>query len=68
MLAHTALKYDVEVKTNGQVELIVPFPPGEHVTIYVMQAGESFNDLINAAENNLGFWDNSLDDEDWNHA
>ena len=68
MSAQTALKYDLEVTKNGQVALNVPFPPGAHVTVFVVQASESFHDLIGAAESTLGFWDNPLDDEDWNHV
>ena len=68
MLAQTALKYDLEVKKDGHVELNVPFLPGEHVTVFVVQAGDSFHDLVGAAESSLGFWDTPLDDEDWNNA
>lgn len=68
MLGQTALKYDVEVTENGQVELSVPFPPGAHVTVFVIEAGESFNDLMGAAESSLAFWDNPYDDEEWNNA
>ena len=68
MLAQTALKYDVEVTENGQVELTVPFPAGVHVTVFVVEVGESFSDLMGAAESSLAFWDNAYDDEDWNHA
>lgn len=64
----TALKYDVEVNANGQVELAVPFPAGSHVTIFVLEAGELFADLLFASESSLAFWDNPLDDEDWNNA
>jgi hypothetical protein len=66
--AQTALKYDVEVNQNGQVELTVPFPPGAHVTVFVLEAGESFSDLMTATESTLDFWNNPLDDEDWNNA
>lgn len=68
MLAQTALKYDVEVNKNGQVELTVPFPPGVHVTVFVIETGESFNDLMGASQSSLAFWDNPYDDEDWNNA
>ena len=68
MLAQTALKYEIEVTENGQVELAVPFPPGAHVTVFVVESGESFSDLMLAAESSLAFWDNPLDDEDWNNA
>lgn len=68
MLTQTALKYDVEVDENGQVELTVPFPAGAHVTVFVVEAGETFADLMSAAESSLAFWDNPYDDEDWNDA
>ena len=29
---------------------------------------EDWSDLVAAAETSLAFWDNLLDDEDWNHA
>jgi len=68
MLAQTALKYEVEVKKDGQVELTVPFPEGSHVTVFVVDAGDAFADMLYAAQSSLEFWDNPLDDEDWNNA
>jgi len=63
------LKYELEVGDQGRVELNVPFAPGARVVVYVRRedAGE-FADLMAAAESSLGFWENPLDDEDWNHA
>jgi len=64
-----AFKYDVEVKEEGRVELSVPLPPGAHVTVFVIaESSERFDDLISAAQSSLDFWDNPLDDEDWNNA
>lgn len=68
MLAQTALKYDVEVNKDGLVELAVPFPAGAHVTVFILETGESFTDLLFASQSSLAFWDNPLDDEDWNNA
>jgi antirestriction protein ArdC len=68
MLAQTALKYDVEVNKDGQVELTVPFPVGAHVTVFVVDAGDGFADLLYASQSSLEFWNNPLDDEDWNNA
>jgi hypothetical protein len=68
MLSQTALKFDAQVQKNGQIELNVPFAPGEHVTVFVIQAGDTFFDLMNAAQTSLDFWDNPFDDEDWNNA
>jgi hypothetical protein len=31
-------------------------------------SGDDFADLIDAAQTNLGFWDNPQDDADWNNA
>ena len=68
MLAQTALKYDVEVSENGHVDLSVPFPAGARVTVFVLEAGDTFTDLLFASQSSLAFWDNPLDDEDWNNA
>ena len=72
-LSITALQYDAEVTDEGRVELKVPFRVGAWVKIFVIEdTGKSdavgFEDLVFAAETSLDFWDNSLDDEDWNHA
>ena len=68
MMAQTALKYDVEVKEHGRVELDVPFPAGAHVTVFIIESGDTFDDLLVASESNLDFWNNPVDDEDWNSA
>ncbi len=44
MMTQTALKYDVQVQQDGRVELKVPFPAGVHVTVFVIESGDSFND------------------------
>ncbi len=69
MMPQTALKYDVEVQDDGRVELTVPFPPGAHVIVFVIEAADdAFTDLLLAAQSSLDFWDNPFDDEDWNNA
>lgn len=68
MITQTALKYDVQVKENGRVELDVPFPAGAHLTVFVIESGEVFDDLMSASQTSLGFWNNPWDDEDWNNA
>jgi hypothetical protein len=68
-MVQTALKYDLSVPADGHIELHVPFPSGAHVTVFVVEEpAERFDDLLAAAESSLNFWDNPLDDEDWNHA
>lgn len=68
MLPQTALKYDVQVKSDGHLELDIPFPAGAHLTVFVIQSDDTFNDLLMATESSLDFWNNPLDDEDWNNA
>jgi hypothetical protein len=68
-MALTALKYNLEVKDEGRVELRVPFRPGSHVTVFVVEEpADSLADLLSAAQSSLDFWDNALDDEDWSNA
>jgi hypothetical protein len=68
-MGETALKYDTEVKDGGRVELSVPFPPGAHVVVFVIEAAENgFADLLSASQSSFDFWDNPFDDEDWNNA
>ncbi len=66
----TGWRYDVEVMDEGRVELQVPLPQGAHIIVYVTEesAAESFGDLLAASSTSLDFWDNALDDEDWNNA
>jgi len=69
MTRQTALKYDIEVKKDGHVEFAVPFAAGAHVVVFVIEAaGESFDDLLSAAQSSLNFWNNPYDDEDWNYV
>lgn len=68
-MTQTALKYDLEVKEKGRVELQVPFSPGKRITVFVIEEpADTFDDLILASQSSLDFWDNPYDDEDWNNA
>ena len=68
-MGSTALRYEAEVMEGGRVELHVPLPSGANVTVFVVPAtGDGTDDLLAAAESSMGFWDNPLDDEDWNEA
>lgn len=63
------LKYDTQVKDGGRVEFNVPLDVGVRVTVYVIESPNgTFADLLSATQSNLDFWDNPLDDEDWNNA
>lgn len=64
-----ALKYEIEVSEQGRFELQGPFTIGERLTVIVMpETGETFSDLSDASQSSLDFWNNPLDDEDWNDA
>jgi hypothetical protein len=63
-----ALKYEAQVQEHGKLELTVPFPPGSRVAVFVIEESNEFVDLLSAAQSSMGFWDNPLDDEDWNDA
>jgi hypothetical protein len=68
-MTQTALKYDLEVREKGRVELHVPFPPGVRLTVFVIEEpSDAFDDLVLASQSSLDFWDNPYDDEDWNNA
>jgi hypothetical protein len=65
----TALKYDTEVKDGGRLELDVPLAAGVAVTVFVIESPNGIaRDLLSASQSSLEFWDNPLDDEDWNDA
>ncbi len=62
-----AFKYELEVQDDGRLELKVPLPKGTRVTVFIAQeAPDDFSDLTLAATTSLDFWDNPIDDEEWN--
>ena len=63
-----AIKLEATVNAEGKLELAVPLAPGTRVEIVVLPHKETFDDLIQAAASSTDFWDNPLDDEDWNDA
>jgi hypothetical protein len=68
-MQHVALKYDTQVKDGGRLELDVPLDPGVRVTVFVIESTNSVShDLLAASQSSLEFWDNPLDDQDWNDA
>ena len=66
---HAALKFEAEVREEGRIELTVPYAPGAHVVVFVVQEpADAMDDLVTAAQTSLDFWDNPYDDQDWNNA
>jgi hypothetical protein len=63
------LQYEVEVGEQGQVNIQVPFSSGQKITVLVMQSQlETTQDLVAASTSSLAFWDNAIDDAEWNNA
>jgi hypothetical protein len=55
------------VGPGGRVELSLPLPPGTPVEVLVfVPEHDGVADLVEATGSATGFWDNPLDDEDWN--
>ncbi|MGB0383612.1 MAG: hypothetical protein ACPGWR_02215 [Ardenticatenaceae bacterium] len=69
LTTQTALKYDVKVAEEGVIKLEVPFSRGTRLLVFVLEEpADTFDDLLQASESSLDFWDNPFDDEDWNNA
>ena len=68
-MSHTAYKFETETGPNGKIELAVPAPAGTPVEVIVVVPGaDEFGELAAAAASSTDFWDNPIDDEDWNNA
>jgi hypothetical protein len=67
--SNAPIKYEVEVQEHGRIELQVPFAAGQKVVVLVMEdeTGD-FNDILAASSSSLEFWDNPIDDAEWNNA
>ena len=62
-----AYKSEATVGANGRVEVTLPLPAGTAVEVIVfVPPPDTCSDLVAAAGSVTGFWDNPLDDEDWN--
>lgn len=62
-------KFQAEVLPGGKVELTTPLPDGSRVEVLVMvQDADETADLLEAASSRTDFWDNPIDDQEWNDA
>ena len=68
-MTKSAFQFETKVGPGGKLEINVPLPLGTTVEVLVLapEANE-FADLVKAASTSTDFWDNPLDDEDWNNA
>jgi hypothetical protein len=68
-LMPTPLQYEVEVGEQGKIHLQVPFQAGQKIVIQVITPHpDHISDLVAASTSSLAFWDNAIDDAEWNHA
>jgi len=68
-MPETSLQFRAKVTPEGRIEVPVPFPSGTPVVVFVVEeSADGVADLTSAAQSSLDFWDNPLDDEDWNSA
>ena len=60
----------MEAGEEKRLELQVPFLLGSRASVLVFEEDTCApeDDLSAAAESSLGFWDNPVDDEEWNDA
>jgi hypothetical protein len=60
---------EAQVDPAGKLTVNVPLPPGSRVEVIVLaQQGDEFADLVRAASSSTEFWDNPIDDAEWNNA
>ncbi len=65
--SQTPLKYEVEVQAQGHIELQVPFAAGQKIVVLIVpEEQDDFSDLVAASASSLEFWDNPIDDAEWN--
>jgi len=63
----SAFKSVGKVGPGGRVEVSLPLPPGTPVEVIVFVPGaDDVAELVAASASATAFWDNPLDDEDWN--
>jgi hypothetical protein len=64
-----AFKLEAEVGADGKLALELPLPHGSRVEVVVLtQEVDDCSDLVAAANSSTDFWDNSIDDAEWNNA
>ena len=68
-MTENPLQFRAQVTSEGKIEIPVPFPSGTQVIVFVVEeSADGVADLVSAAESSQDFWNNPLDDEDWNSA
>jgi hypothetical protein len=69
IMPYKTYKFDAEVLPGGKVELTTPLPHGSRVEVLViLQSAAETADLVDVAASSTDFWDNPIDDREWNNA
>lgn len=64
-----AYTFSATITSDGKLDVPVPVAPGTPVNVVLLLPEEDeTSDLVAAASTSLGFWDNPIDDEEWNNA
>jgi hypothetical protein len=68
-MAQTVFKWQGVVGADGKVQVPTVVAPGTRVEVLILAPpGEEFDDLITACQSSAEFWDNPVDDEEWNET
>ncbi|MBX9677572.1 MAG: hypothetical protein K2X38_02330 [Gemmataceae bacterium] len=69
-MTQIAYKFRATIGADGKLEWFLPLAEGTPIEVVVLAPNDDddFEELRNAAARSLDFWDNALDDEDWNNA
>lgn len=68
-MPQTVYRSEGVIGNDGKLEINVPLSAGTPVEIMILAPDpREFSDLIAASGSSIDFWDNPLDDEDWNDA
>jgi hypothetical protein len=68
-MTRTAYTFEADVGPGGKLKVSEPLSEGTRVAVLILAPEEKeFDDLVAASASSTDFWDNPLDDEDWNHA
>jgi hypothetical protein len=64
-----AYTFETTVHPGGKVELTVPISEGSRVEVVVLtEEADEIGELLQAATSSTRFWDNPIDDAEWNNA
>ena len=64
-----ALRLKAQVQRDGRVRLPqLPLRPGTTVEVSILEQEAKADELLQAAESSLSFWDSPVADEAWNEA